>query len=588
RDVRVPAVFLWPKLTSDVRANAPLQKLRLSLLLFLQLLALLLLVLGMAEPVRRARGLSGHATVVVMDASASMDATDVSPTRFEAARRRVAALIGSMGAGDRLALIEAGPLTRVVFPLSSDKGKMNAALGGLSPTDSPANMGEALRLASALVGQEAGGRIVLLSDGDFPAVTDFTSGRAQVVYETIGKSGRNLGVTAFDSAPLANGALQLFAGIHNYDTDPMAAVVTFVVDGQIADARNITVPAGQTVGESEAVPGGSRRAEVHLAGDGDILPADNKASLYLQGAGTIRTLLVSPGDLFLERALALEPSIQLDRAPAVPPFEQAGGSGAGQYDLVVFDGVPAQAVKAPAVLSFGSGSADLPVTETGISTKPHVVSWVRDDPVLTDADLSDLMIQKAETVKVKPAGKVLAVGSDGPLIVSADQGGRRSIYVGFGLLDSDFPLRIGFPIFIDNAVHWLTGQGSAGLKGGLNIRAGQPFSVAVPGNAGSVSLAKPDGSRDEIPVVGGMATVRAADRVGDYKLTGGGVSTPIAVNLLSEDAGAVTPRLSLSLSGHPVAGVSRPAVVLAEIWRPLILAALIVLGIEWWVFVRRS
>src|SRR5579883_1682935 len=264
RDVRVPAVFLWPKLTSDVRANAPIQKLRWSLLLFLQLLGLALLVLGMAEPVRRARGLSGHATVVVIDGSASMGATDIAPTRFEAARRRVAAMIGSMGAGDRLALIEAGPLTKVIFPLTGDKAKMMGALAGVSPTDAPANMGEALRLGSALVGQEPGGRIVLLSDGDFAPITDFTSGRAQVVYETIGKSRRNLGVTAFDSAPLANGDLQLFAGIHNYDTAPMQGTLTFVVDGQVADARSVTVPAGQTVGESATVPGSARRAEAHL------------------------------------------------------------------------------------------------------------------------------------------------------------------------------------------------------------------------------------------------------------------------------------------------------------------------------------
>src|ERR671916_597839 len=76
RAVRVPAAFLWPRLTADVRANAPFQKLRVSLLLVLQLLAVFLLVFGLSNPLRKARGLHGRATVIVLDASASMAATD--------------------------------------------------------------------------------------------------------------------------------------------------------------------------------------------------------------------------------------------------------------------------------------------------------------------------------------------------------------------------------------------------------------------------------------------------------------------------------------------------------------------------------
>src|SRR4051794_17750311 len=81
-DVRVPAVFLSPTPPADIRANAPFQKLRISLLLILQLLALTLLVCALANPLRQTRGLHGKATVVVLDASGSMGATDVAPSRF--------------------------------------------------------------------------------------------------------------------------------------------------------------------------------------------------------------------------------------------------------------------------------------------------------------------------------------------------------------------------------------------------------------------------------------------------------------------------------------------------------------------------
>ena len=159
KDVRVPAVFLWPKLTADVRANAPIQKLRITLLLILQLLTVLLLVFGLANPLLRERGLRGKTTVLILDASASMGATDVHPTRFEDARQHIEAVISSLGTSDRCALIEAGNDTRAIFPLTADKARMRAALSRLHATDSPNNMGEALRLAAALVGQEPGSRI---------------------------------------------------------------------------------------------------------------------------------------------------------------------------------------------------------------------------------------------------------------------------------------------------------------------------------------------------------------------------------------------------------------------------------------------
>lgn len=588
RDVRVPATFLWPRLTTDVRANAPFQKLRISLLLLLQLLVLVLLVFGMANPLRKTPGLHGKATVIVLDASASMAATDVKPSRFEAARRRIASIISTMRARDRLALIEAGPVTRVIFPLSSDREMMAAALRRLRPTDAPNDLGEALRLAAALVGQREVGRIVVLSDGTFPPVRDFSPGKAEVLYESFGSSTHNMAITAFEAADTPRGT-QLFAGIRNYDHSPRKATLAFHVDGQVVDARAIEVPPRQTLGQTLQVPPAARRAEVRLVAEGDILKADDRASLFLQGAGTIRVLLVTAGNLFLERALALEPNVRLDRAPALPGYERADAPGEGHYDLVIFDGVAPQPVKAPAVWSFGGISPELPVVDggTGLS-HPRVVGWKRDHPLLRYTDNWDaLLIEKGRKVRAKPEGRVLMEGAEGPLMVASERGGKRMLYAAWNLLDSDLPLRVSFPILVGNAVSWLTGEGRTS-GGGLTVRAGQPFSVALPeGNAHTLTLEKPNGERVEIDAPPGVAIVRAADVVGSYTIRGPKLRSEVAVNLLNEAESDITPRSTLDLSGHAV--VARgSAMVLAEMWRPLVVVALFLLAVEWWVFVRRS
>jgi len=84
-DVAVPSILLWRQVIRDVQANAPFQRLRKSLLLLLQLIIACLLVLALARPYIRAFSMGGRHTVIVVDTSASMRATDESPSRLDAA-----------------------------------------------------------------------------------------------------------------------------------------------------------------------------------------------------------------------------------------------------------------------------------------------------------------------------------------------------------------------------------------------------------------------------------------------------------------------------------------------------------------------
>ena len=93
RDLVIPSVFLWRRAVQDIQANAPFQKLRRNLLLFLQLAALACLVAGLAAPFFLASRLGGRSTVIVLDASASMKATDADGSRFAEARRRAQEII---------------------------------------------------------------------------------------------------------------------------------------------------------------------------------------------------------------------------------------------------------------------------------------------------------------------------------------------------------------------------------------------------------------------------------------------------------------------------------------------------------------
>src|SRR5881392_1030250 len=72
REMPVSSTFLWKKAVQDLQVNAPFQRLRKNLLLFLQLLLLLMLLLALSRPVSNFTPGAGKLSVILIDRSASM------------------------------------------------------------------------------------------------------------------------------------------------------------------------------------------------------------------------------------------------------------------------------------------------------------------------------------------------------------------------------------------------------------------------------------------------------------------------------------------------------------------------------------
>lgn len=576
RDVRVPATFLWPERTEEIRANSLFQRLRFSWLLVLQLLALALVVFALARPQTQQRGLTGEVTVLVVDASASMGATDIKPSRFDEAKKLAREAVESAKVGDRIALIEAGPNPRVVFSLSNDPASQIGKIEAMERSDAEVDIGEALRLAAALVGTEDSARIVLLSDGVFEPVKDFSRGKASLVYKSIGDNDHNLAVSALGIADTAQGR-QVYVSVRNPSGAQLGGTINLFADGKLIDSERITVATNKSWGKTVGAPAGASILEAKLDAQ-DLLAADNYAVALANPGASLRVLLVGKGDFFLERALSLDPRVTLDRADQVP-VEQRGRGAGGLYDVVIFDGTEPIPVKARGVLAMGAAGADTPVTVSGSSKTPSFVS-AEQTKLMDGVDLEGVYVDNAQRVKPKAEGQVVATGSDGPMIV-VSQGDQRQIYISFSPLQSDFPLSVSFPILIANALDYLGGESRTGA---LAIRAGQTFNVA---SANRGKLKSPDGDTSTVESNGATAVVRNARRVGKYELSIDGKPRAVYASLRNDRESRIAPEVDLELGGGSVKAVESP-LRFADFWRPLLLLCLLVLAGEWWLFARKS
>src|SRR5262245_27422913 len=81
RPVAVPFSKIWERILRDKEATSLFSQLKRLLSLLVQLALLTLLLLALADPRTVANLVEGRNVVVLVDASASMKATDVAPSR---------------------------------------------------------------------------------------------------------------------------------------------------------------------------------------------------------------------------------------------------------------------------------------------------------------------------------------------------------------------------------------------------------------------------------------------------------------------------------------------------------------------------
>jgi hypothetical protein len=161
----VSSVYLWRRMVRDLEANAPWQRLRRNLLLILQTLFLAALILALARPFTWAEGASGQVTILILDTSASMAATDVAPSRLDAAKAQARQLVDGLPDDARVTVIAAGDGAQVLVASSQDRRQIHLAMDNVKAVAGGSDLTAALELASAIVARQPETEIVLLSDG---------------------------------------------------------------------------------------------------------------------------------------------------------------------------------------------------------------------------------------------------------------------------------------------------------------------------------------------------------------------------------------------------------------------------------------
>ncbi|HTD34818.1 MAG TPA: VWA domain-containing protein, partial [Candidatus Elarobacter sp.] len=107
----------------------------------------------------------GGAIVLCVDTSGSMRATDVTPTRADAAAAAVRAFADGVPDGTRLGIVAFSSGAGLVQPLTDDKDAVRDAIGRIPPPNGGTAIGDALAAAARALPKTGRRAIVLITDG---------------------------------------------------------------------------------------------------------------------------------------------------------------------------------------------------------------------------------------------------------------------------------------------------------------------------------------------------------------------------------------------------------------------------------------
>lgn len=518
KERQIPSLYLWEKVLRQTQSHQPWQKLKKNRLLFLQLLAAVLLAAALASP-HMAGMVEAQSYVLALDCSLSMQAEDANGTRFDAAK------------ADMMRLVEEAPGQTVFSLVLLDNAPRTAVSGGkkdavLRVLEQSAAGGTSVdwQQAEALLQaeQEAiAGEILIYGDdgGNMPGL------EANLV--SYGGPGENSALTLLSSTKGETG-LSVLVHARHFGSSPVEKEITLFVDGAAYDTKTVTLEAeGQADVVFQNVPEGSGALEARMT-PSDLLPADDVVYGSAGGDSTQRVLLVSEGNLFLEKALSLMDGVEL--------YVTREAEGLSGYSLYLFDGIlPEQMPSDGYCMIFSPEGGVSGLTEgesvpiTSAVTSGSQTPW-------QDTENISFALREGKSLSAD-WGTPFLWGDGKALALYGQPDGRKTVVFGFDLHDSDLPLKMEFPVLMYRLMEWYFPAAESLSQG----KAGEAMALSLQPATQKAWVVTPSEERVQIAPPFPAQTLTQTQQAGIYRLCeedSSGVvrETPFGVNVTTEES----------------------------------------------------
>lgn len=513
-EMLVPSHLLWERVLQTIEANRPWQKLRNTLLLWLQLLVALLLVFALMLPFVQVEGkVTGH-QIIIADTSASMSSlwrTDSdgvrdirdSFTRLDRMKEQLADYIKSFDSGSELSLIVIGNEPEVLLSREKDRDVWKKAIGDLNISYGKSAYRETLSLAAAMTRGDPDTNVVLFTDSGWKeAAGDMSFENPLQVVNVGGGMSSNAAIQQFGIRSDSEGSGTAIVTVLSEMEHRTEITLNLYGDDNLLSTTTISLQPGmkETVTFGQVEPYDLYRVALDVRDD---YAADNEAFAFREHEEPLNILYLSQGNLFMEKALQVTGAHVTKLVTKQPDVTRTDGTTEDsppvpeqRPDVIIIEGAApdyvsekdwAQLLSETPVWTIGGDGKKVAPDRWEMKTVLHPVTRylsVTDPPAGAFIDQS-----------IPAWGKVIMdVGGTSAAYAGLENGLPRLVFL-FELEDGDWTLRPEFPILVNNAVSWLNAGRSAGLG---RITAGEPIEVPVAAEAVSAQWVPVEGYVSEV------------------------------------------------------------------------------------------
>lgn len=577
--IKTTTLFLWERVLKERPVGTRLGRLfKKNLLLLLQLLVALFLIAAMAQPWLAVFRVQQGDLVAVLDLSASMMAKGRSGSRFDELRRVFLSSVDGMARDQKMMVIGAGPVPRILSPFTSDKGRLKATVRSLRPSDAPAEVKEAILFAHSFLKRGSRDRILVFSDGAFDGAEELPWASPHLRWVRIEGKNDNVGILGFEfrRLPDAEDRYEIMVRVKNFSRRALEAPLRIEMGGKKWLEEKIKVAPQQDRVLIRPFAGRLEARATAILGVEDDFPTDNRAYLVLSESPRMRVLYAGKGNPFLLHFLRLLPGVELTHVDRLDKDDLAS-----RYDVIIVDRIPAPPLTRGNFILIGTVPGGLSLEAGGKIFRPRPLP-PRKHPLTEGLRLDDVYIRDALRISAQ-GGIPLVESSEGPLILALERGRLRALVVAFDFLASDLPFKVAFPVLLSNALNWFRPERSEFPA--VRVQAGSAFSTSLPDDR--VEVITPTGRKEILPVASNPFSIAETLEVGFYTFRTRSGEGQFAVNLFSESESDLSSRIAARHPPGEEPQVEKRTEALA-LWPALLVLASILLALEGFLALRGS
>lgn len=554
--------------------------------LIIQILIVIFASLSLADPIWLSPSNLAGNTVLVLDTSASMLAKAESESRIEVAKKMALELVEGVTTKKQIALLETGTMPFLLSRFSDDKDHLTKIISNLKVKEVPGDLKKVSILALSFIRNNPNNSILILTDGADPQLQEVKNLDPRISIRIIEGGEDNVAITQFSFRRELKDSnkIQLFLNIKNYNQEAVLSPLEITVDEYPVFNESVGLDALES--RSFIIPLQGLKAGKILARlkRNDDFTIDNRAFAVLNRSTDIYVQLFTKGNVFLERVLTSYPNVILNKSPEI--LDDSWQQQLDLNHLVIVDNMPAPTAPNGNLVFINHSNPALPLVEGPKIKFPQVTSWDRQHPLLKELNIHDLLIQQAKEIESFRGAKPILQSNKTDLVFTVEKEKLRAVYFGFDLKESDFPLKVAFPIFWNNLMNWMIP--AIGDPAYTHFQTGSSIPLLLKPQTKEILVRTPDRRRINLPVKQQPFIFNDTGYSGIYKIREGKSWFYFATNLLNENESNILPKQFSPKDENSVFNAIAQENTKRKIWFLVLILVALFLMFEWFVWSSKN